>query len=173
MNGFFRGWKRKLGLACMALACLMTVEWMRSSISSRAYSFNFGRQYRDVIVTRDSVLFWMAPGEVTFPRWEFSVDVTDVVVDIGGQGFFFDSTQGKDGSSERYSLKGELWLTYVIQQSGNKIQIKNFPLRVIAVPFWLITTPLIIVASTLLLSRQLPQRSNGEPETQAKSPKHQ
>jgi|GEM_PF-3714051 len=170
MNGFFRGWKRKLGLACMALACLLTIEWMRSSISSRAYSFNPGGTRSHVIVTRDSQLFWIAPGKVRFPSIEFAVDLADLTLDLGADGFFFDLTQGTTRLPGRYSLKGELWLTYLIQQSGNKIQLNNLPLRVIAIPFWLITTPLIVLAMLLLLSRQPPQKSAREPDTQIGPP---
>ena len=33
MGEFFRGWRRKAGLVTLAMACLLTVAWMRSCVT--------------------------------------------------------------------------------------------------------------------------------------------
>ena len=42
MREFFRGWRRKTGLATLAMACVLTVLWMRSHLVQDELLFCFG-----------------------------------------------------------------------------------------------------------------------------------
>lgn len=163
MNGFLRGWKRKLGLACLALACLVMIEWLRSSVRPRQYSIHLGRRISDTIVTQDGWIYWISVAPTQLPDFglvwngeNISFDIDDDVMVT----FFLEqgSNQQTRQSVVLWDYDHELvpylnnWIFHALNSPVEQPKTE-FPVRIAVIPFWMISTPLILLAVFLILSR--------------------
>jgi len=66
MDGFFRGWRRKIGVVTLVLACVFMGGWLRSRGVLDLVMFSTGRQSMVMFVSKD--------GAFTCVRWGLSFD---------------------------------------------------------------------------------------------------
>ena len=59
MGEFFKGWRRKAGLVTLAMACVLTVMWMRSRRVFDVVEFTNGSQQHQ-IASASAKLYWGA-----------------------------------------------------------------------------------------------------------------
>ena len=62
MREFFRGWRRKIGLATLGLACALMLAWIRSPFFAdyvAVHCFGTGNQGMQGVCSLDQHLFWI------------------------------------------------------------------------------------------------------------------
>lgn len=128
MADFFRGWKRKMGMGTLVMACVFLAGWIRSqSITDIVEWTNF------TVVSIDSrVAFCVANSHATlgFPTWR---------------------------TVAQYSLEPELddsTVGYRFAGAGFALEFFHFNCTLILfAPYWFVILPLTLLAAGLLLSK--------------------
>lgn len=161
MLSFFRGWRRKLGVVTLLMACAFAGGWVRSTRFYDDVSFQRGSRTTDLISCRDGVI-WLRTCEVrariAAGRWrwvsepdegtELPFDVSTDLADVGWH-------------SQWYSF--HVAETQVDPQSG-------YQFSVCVVPYWSIVMPLTLLAAGLLLSKPRPKKELEKPEVIQQAP---
>lgn len=118
MYEFFKGWRRKAGLVALAMACVLTVAWMRSHILQDTFTVSgrFGSQIQFVSVSQRLVIakikirmgkgeasnrerFWKSR-RIDYYGWQFtSADTLPIYVAFHRHGFRIDGQVYDYGST--------------------------------------------------------------------------
>ena len=144
MRDFFRGWRRKIGVVTLVMACLFLLGWVRSLTHFEGVSLPFGRKPNHFFVSWDSSLVWlkeyiggMGPG--LYPEFK-SRSITGIDDRIFNSPHFewrwnwsgFGSGVGVD------EIK-----------VGNRIERTSLTV----IPYWSVTIPLTLISAFLLLTK--------------------
>src|SRR5437764_2395905 len=111
MGAFFKGWKRKMGIMTLAMACLLMAAWVRSLVVTDILSPGMTNQkVRLVSVDRSLAVVLVAHENqvVTFPFWG-----TEAPESLDADGIPFEWTwqwYGFRYSSQRDRTTVELWV---------------------------------------------------------------
>ena len=154
MGEFFRGWRRKVGVVTLLMACVLMAGWIRSLTHFEGVSLPVERMPNHFFVSWDSSLVWLTENAgVTgpYPRFK-SRSITGVDDRIFESPHFqwrwkycgFGSGVGVD------EIK-----------VGNRIEQNTLTV----VPYWSVTIPLTLITAFLLLSkpRQSTQKKTALP----------
>jgi hypothetical protein len=57
MHTFFHGWRRKVGIVSLVMACGLTSAWMRSQFFRDVFCWSIGHE-AEVIISDDGILSW-------------------------------------------------------------------------------------------------------------------
>ena len=57
MREFFKGWRRKVGLAALVMACVVMGAWMRSQFTSDVFCWSIGHE-SEVVISGNGALSW-------------------------------------------------------------------------------------------------------------------
>jgi hypothetical protein len=164
MGGFFNGWRRKVGLVILLMACVFAAVWVRSKRIEDEFSFpvgphstvqlisarSFAMIVRINIETTDSTqtvpLFLSRTPTVWFRSQPHNDDPT----------VFYEHISLEHGIDPHRSWTADIhWI----------IETSNVSCQSIHLPCWIIVIPLTVIALCLLLSkpRQLNQMKISEP----------
>ena len=170
MGEFFRGWRRKIGLLTLLMACVFAAGWVRSQYKCD----NFVRrnaQWRDCIVSVDGRLMLHrtvplneGPGYIRLFGNEFewtSRDVSSVA------GFELDA----DGKRPPFNAFDRLdhvlwrldWAGFTFGASLKKPSLVR-RLDLVLIPYWSIVVPLTLLSAFLLLWKPRKSTSKKNPE---------
>ena len=69
MREFFQGWRRKVGVATLLLACLLMFVWLRSYRNRDTLQFYAGHQHVYLLVSDRSWLYWQSPQQKLSWTW--------------------------------------------------------------------------------------------------------
>lgn len=58
MMEFFRGWRRKVGVCTLVVACLATAGWVRSLSVRDEFTISNGKDFVHRLMSFDEMLFW-------------------------------------------------------------------------------------------------------------------
>ena len=145
MSGFFRGWRRKVGVVTLVISCLFMTGWVRSLTTNDAISFHSGRHTTEILQSVKCVLVWQrskfddAEYMMTIPVWTTHKFYPDTK--------WFDET----GTVWRWQLCG-----FGFGELPSDL-IEGVQVTFFFVPYWFITIPLTAFSAYLLLSK--PQKS--------------
>ena len=80
MGDFFNGWRRKIGVVALLMACVFLGGWFRNMTTYDAVSVPLGKQTKAVFLSVDHALVWVkiqSPDSApAFPEWESRPAIT-------------------------------------------------------------------------------------------------
>jgi hypothetical protein len=147
MQSFFHGWRRKVGVVTLVVACAFTAGWVRSSTNSDALQVGFGKR-----------IFWIE----SVHGW---VQSTFASVKTGGVDQYFITPNtfnfaGKTVKNANHPLLGEFDYkseTYLVGHPSPFVPNPGPPVSThqtrVKVPYWSIAIPLTLLSAWLLLSK--------------------
>ena len=146
MGEFFRGWRRKIGVLTLLMACVFVAGWVRSSISRDWIAFDAGKHW--VVFGSDS------------QRLYCMVDYSKNYVNKDGATWkvpsFGTAVRSKndplapaslDDSSRSWS---RYWLGFAIWQ---KTYWDFYQSTLYVIPYWSVVIPLTLASAFLLLTK--------------------
>ena len=166
MGEYFHGWKRKLGVMTLAVACLFMAGWIRSflvhdqiqipSDASLKYCVSYDGQFQWTAMSGTDLLTGIdvakGPGRVTRYEW-FETPI----------GVFHKTPKGADPTEFNwrwhwygFDLREAKWQTLFPLQAGC--------VQVYRVQYWIVVIPLTLVSAWLLMSKPRKLNRNNSPE---------
>lgn len=75
MRDLLRGWRRKVGVVTLLMACVFTGGWVKSRSLTDIVTFNFGTRSSELFYSFDSSLVWLhfqekETARATTPEWD-------------------------------------------------------------------------------------------------------
>ena len=164
MGEYFRGWRRKIGLVTLSVACMLCVFWLRSDSTLDMLWTGIGSKWLQSTV---SIAFDSGPG-MTQSSLSFRTKLKD---DYPGFGPFFHwTTQSTkvavrgpildDKAPWRWRSKG---FDIGYQHIEGRFAVDTFA---VIVPHWSLVLPLTALSAWLLLSKQRPLKAIETPTDQ-------
>ena len=154
MDEFFHGWRRKIGIVTLLIACVVTSEWIMSIREKNAIAFSITDTSRTQLISTDATLTL---------RWFGSkFPVTNVNENFDILLLLVHPLVGKDSGYESVRIDEPTlpmagnqyhWVLLTGQFKIGSRVAKDFPLRIFVcvIPYWQIVIPLILVSAYLLL----------------------
>ncbi len=148
MRGSFHGWRRKIGLMTLAMACVLMAGWVRSHSVHDLLSIHSGRHTTESLSSVKSVLVWQrsqfsdAEYMTTRPEW--------TTYPFHSETKWFDET----GMVWRWQLCG-----FGFGELPSDL-IEGVQARYFFVPYWSVTVPLTLTSVWLLLLKAGKSNSN-------------
>ena len=153
MSEFFRGWRRKVGVATLLMACVAMAAWLRSESFCDFYSTEIDR---DEMRLRRRFDIRSASGKI----WITTVDVTSawgVSVTKWGSRTIGDSTIRRVRANQKrdtdYTIELDLGSLGFRFETGQFLQNPVTRITTFTIPYWSITIPLTALSAFLLLSK--------------------
>lgn len=160
MSEFFRGWRRKIGVLTLLLACVLMGGWLRSLRAVNNVAFTIGGHSLVQLISRDEAL--------AVRRIKSRLAVKELSVDrvslIG-----FQAPQGNSTGNLAINVDPPARTAegspfdWIMKRYGFEIgncADKQFPLQifVVRVPYWFMVIPLTLISAYLFLTK--PRQSN-------------
>ncbi len=155
MGKFFNGWRRKLGLVTLILACVLMVGWLRSLNTQDTFTIGFGSSTQCKLV---SIAGRMIIANVSIDGERPIRSVPWTSQKIKGDGWEM-VLQLPDNSQFRWinSISPDLFSTGDEEMGANFV---SFVVKWCQFPYWFITIPLTLISAFLLLTK--PRNSTSE-----------
>ena len=159
MGEFFRGWRRKLGVATLVLACIFAAGWIRSEKKMDCGGIGIGRSLFNIGSWDGMVIIdlW-SPGQ-TLPIFLFGSTTCQEYAMIYPPGTFVNTSIKISGMplATESRLFGKLTFG---------CRAKRIGLFTVSLPYWSIVIPLTLLSAYLLLSKPRASKplSNGVKE---------
>ncbi|WP_157606257.1 hypothetical protein [Schlesneria paludicola] len=153
MFAYFRGWKRKLGILTLAIACLLTVGWVRSRSVADTLYIHHNRGMDDIYVSCAQGMIWMR---------NMSADPRHKVTPRRGSVSWFSDTDQSNFDSTDWKSISNCWFAR-IRSYGTKQQQAG----IVLIRYWLIVVPLTLLTAYLLLSKPVPTLPTTTPKNGA------
>ena len=147
MREFFQGWRRKAGLVTLAMACLLTVGWMRSRVYSDSITLYHDDRASDFLVSFQGGIKWVATSQGRAgplpvpPRFSFSgtfVAGSDAVLQPVFSGIV---------PTWRWQWRG---FGFVCGEA----EVFGYEVSVWTIPYWSLVLPLTLLSAWLILGRR-------------------
>ena len=142
MGDFFHGWRRKIGVVMLVLACVFAVGWVRSIIVADIISWANRINTYDLFISAEQQLSWQTTYDVeglqiiTLPAWQSST--LDYTV----------PDNDDDQTIWRWRILGFELGEFPPQMTGDSSLA-----RFCSFPYWSIVIPLTLLSAYLLLSQ--------------------
>ncbi|WP_010587526.1 hypothetical protein [Schlesneria paludicola] len=150
MREFFRGWKRKAGIATLALACVATIGWVRSFYFTDMIMFPTSHAMNRWISDKHG-LVWTRHSQTDE---ELEEQEWDSLFDVPIPAICFAFPQSLDLHERKY-LNGNEWTRKsaflgFIFLDGQIFGLKSTA-TVWIIPYWSVVVPLTLLSAYLLL----------------------
>ena len=138
MGEFFRGWRRKIGVMTLLMACVFAAGWVRSGFCGDGFDYRTALRVLSldcmvlISVSRVEQFYWTWPDYWSLPFSQFDLDNTDLKLNLAGILF------GVTGDSSH---------------------------DIVAIPYHWIVIPLTLLSAWLLLSK--PRKPNQTKPTES------
>lgn len=144
MGEFFKGWKRKLGVATLLMALAFTAAWMRSRFYSDGLSIQVGSKQQHWIISDNFGLYWTALFNRTArdPDSFFPIEPRILSEYVDPQ----------ENSSVLPDL-GWRWHCGDFHFAQRDVWQQNADQYTIMIPYWSLVLPLTLLSAYLLLSK--------------------
>ena len=167
MREFFRGWRRKAGLATLGMALLMMAAWMRSIVFWDGIYFSLLPGTGHDLVSERGLIGWE---RVTYPidedsnypmmKWESDPNSRT------GEAFNFAYLESRSDESfvwrrcyGGFSIGVTSGVGILPPFSFDKDDLPFTPIRFVVVPYWSLILPLTLLSAWLLLIKPRPAKS--------------
>ena len=146
VGDFFHGWRRKIGIVTLVIACVFMVGWVRSHSVQDVLSIHSGRHTSESVSSVKCVLVWQqcqiddAEYMTALPEW---------------------TTYPFHSETKWYDETGMVWRWQLCGFGFGELPsdlVEGVQARYFFIPYWSVTVPLTLVSVWLLLSR--PRKSN-------------
>ena len=149
MSTFFHGWRRKLGCVILAVACLLTVGWVRSMIVRDFV--DLGRVFK--LPMNRGLLSGIENdrGHIAFMRTDLRPEklrVKQTPFEVRGNLRMNPAQAAEEGSEE---------LAVLVDTEVTVMRVVTSP--IFTVPYWSIVIPLTLISAWLLLRRSESSRT--------------
>jgi hypothetical protein len=155
MGDFFKGWRRKIGLLTLVMACVFAAGWVRS------LSIHDG-----VSIPMDSCMYslWSGRGVIAWGR-QIVLDNPKTWVGAKIQ-WVWQGHLGTEDGLDTFGIERRSILGFEVFDihCGIGDQIKNVHWVIWLIPYWSVVIPLTLIALWLLLSK--PRKPNQDKITQ-------
>jgi hypothetical protein len=141
MREFFRGWRRKIGVLTLLMACVFAAGWVRSFTVTDLFVFAVGQNQTDILGSLKGSFGWQtthqeAPHPISiYPTWIRSDNLTAKSLEAGGE------------------AEGIRWRWRFLGFDGGYLDIDSTKAAFVSVPYWSIVLPLTAISAFLLLSK--------------------
>jgi len=137
MGEFFKGWRRKVGVMTLVLACVLSVGWVRSQTLVETIEFQSDRRTVQSLISGGGSLCWQTFCEGEGPkRTHLWLSVTHAE------------------SGFRIYSDPDFWSSYLFGFAYKRLDIWDSQwYRVLMIPYWSIVAPLTLLSAYLLLSK--------------------
>jgi hypothetical protein len=153
MREFFRGWRRKIGVVTLMMACVFMALWVRSQINLNVVTLPFKYPETDSLapVTIDSIISRAHSVSWTRKRYVGGARLT------GDPGLSYPKWSSiseyfeRDPSQVKWRLH---WCGFQIcdlQKPNDEFSESN-----VSIPYWAVVLPLTLLSAYLLLSKPRP-----------------
>jgi hypothetical protein len=147
MGDFFKGWRRRIGILTLVLACVVMGSWLRSQKVVDHIIIRCSETGHESLASVDGRLFWIsfnpdrnnfknAKMRMVWPKWEAQLSARP------GDSLFGNLHTGSSG-----------WQSFGI---GSGVVTRRFPLldnvliKFWIIPYWTIVIPLTLLSALLL-----------------------
>lgn len=142
MGEFFKGWRRKIGVATLTIALLSAGAWIRSLTVQDAL-IRLNQNDTHIVISMDGRIAWSRCWPIVQPRpsrwmyrhdknpgYEDSTEGLDVHWNFSGPGFVYCAHSDKEGTPP-HTLESEVW----------------------QIPYWSLAIPFAALSAWLLLGK--------------------
>lgn len=172
MLTFFKGWKRKVGVLTLLLACALAAFWMRGLEFEDVWQPSYGKKLGDIHEAPVQHVFRVSHYGLTWQRsqsldggsfaWEpsFSSDIISIAAQIEEKG------EKRDAPHMKWRWRGA-GFDFYDSESDDILRSRR------RVPYWAIVLPLTFASAWLLLSRNkstTPRTSTASRNTNTREP---
>ena len=160
MKELFRGWKRRLGVGTLALACLFAMAWIRSYLLADVIEYTSGKYSQEEFQSVDGNLEWWT---------DQFFDESSVPFDVDPSFRWNDSTTIINYYGNHFRLH-EIKMEWTLWWPGGGIGnapasvVGNDSRRLRFVSYWSIVLPLTLLSGWLLLSKPRPSKTKADSE---------
>ena len=143
MRVFFRGWKRKAGIATLALTCLITVGWMRSIVVADILVYPLNKTTLLEVTSNSQSMWWkIQPKAGSDLSWDLLEWASIPAVPV----------------SRLEAYLHWVWKRYGFGVADGIEYINDIPpsfarATIVVLPYWLLVLPLTMLSSYLRLSQ--------------------
>ena len=167
MKEFFRGWRRKIGVATLTMACVFAVGWVRSTIVADTLRFNSTEGVPYYFVEYTSLGVMSVPNKIVLERDHISNSFDGVPsiswvtepVNADGRVDYYDRIL-QANLKWRYEFLGFRYGEMIQAWTNNQIEVVEDD-RAVVIPYFAAVVPLVLISSCLLLSKP---RLNAKPD---------
>lgn len=143
MREFFRGWKRKVGVATLALACVFAGAWLRSQNTIDLIFLNYGRSHATVVSGGGCLS--LSPGH------RLATEIRDSQLRVRSV-LLFEDTENRPRITGRDFIYALSWTDFRFQT------VPPLEKRQLIIAYWSIVIPLTFLSPYLLFSKHTRQR---------------
>ena len=136
MRNFFNGWRRKIGMVTLILACLFAAGWVRSGIICDRIFFRFCQSLQYVESRRGRIGWEGFSLDMGHVKWETSNSIEEEVVEYH--------------EASRYSVWRWRCLGFSLGQNAFH---DSWNSQYCLIPYWAIVIPLTAISGFLLIRK--------------------
>lgn len=143
MGGFFKPWRRKIGMVTLLMACLFTGGWVRSGSTRDLFNFPISETRLLILESNCGKVEWnLYENQAGIPACDFhySLETRD-------NAFLFDGLQPKWQWSG-YGFQAGVY--EYLNTAGGRTEMTS---HICKLPYWSIVTPMTLISLWLLLSK--------------------
>lgn len=152
MREFFHGWRRKTGLALLAMALLLTAIWTRSCRTSDDMWFTSSGHLHRISLEK---------GRIAWGRQE-GTPMGSVFTVVGGNARYDESFRNPT-SWKRVSVY-DVGMLHIETLNCDFLSKPRPPMTLWVLPFWIFVLPLTLISAFLTLSKNRTITSEKEPK---------
>jgi len=145
MGEFFSGWKRKVGVLTLVMACVLAMAWLTCLTNPNLINRQFDRM---IPYSGGGVTLFTDGNRISLVKGELITTIDEVVtIDHSSHSTTFHASDQDASQDDDRSTVG-------VSQMTVPVRLVNLNLTsVIVIPFWSIVAPLILVSVLLLLTK--------------------
>jgi hypothetical protein len=143
--GVFNGWRRKIGLVTLVLACVLMAGWVRSHTYLDGISFSTGKNRVETLTSAGGYVAWQSNDETETVMTPVQLNTAILSKDFSGF----------NHPAMNWKLRGFGFGIGVIsdrEDEGLRITMR-------AAPYWTIVIPLTLLSTGLLLRNPRPAKT--------------
>ena len=153
MWDFFRGWKRKVGVVTLFLACSLSAAWVRSSFLQESLNLPIGERSSVQIVSQcQSLNLFAIRAHLADPQLH--------IIDYSGEKLYDTVPHVQLGGMRFSGPKGYFHLQF-------QMDAQTWSVMLITLPYWMLVLPLTLLSAYLLLKKSRTRESGELPQSQA------
>lgn len=156
MGGYFSGWRRKLGLAALGLACVLLIGWVRSIRTKDVFQLRVAKTRVWFLTSNKSWIYWQFVRE-SFPS-QLTLQQTTIVgfappsISLSSLHFV-----GSADDANHFVVLATEQLSILV--NAQRSYYPGLKMDVLGAPYWSLVLPFTAISAWLLLSKRRQAKS--------------
>ena len=152
MGEFFKGWRRKAGLVTLAMACLLMVGWLRSSVVLDWFTIGYDAPNSHVVDSGSGCIGWVRifdtrsekqwTGGFCLPEMSWMTRINS------SENRWLGVTGWDDVPNERF-----VWRYRCAGFEFGEVEKDSIEMSIAVIPYWSLVLPLTLLSARLIFAK--------------------